>query len=289
MSAIELKIDQESGELLPNSIMVPADKAPAILIDISDVQTYHNEPEKILEKIRIQAGFPVFDIRKKSGRDACRAHAANIIKTIAPAINASKTIASEAKKVINQDLAFRRDFEAGVREIAAFHRAPLTEYEEDQARIEEEKRLADLKLEESRLYFLAWEDALALNELHNLKREKEIEEKRIADEKEAEAARIIFESAVSERVERMKLRLAELTTLEDQEKKARDGRVFDEKYSAMRHILLDAIDPNESKSPQTKPDKSIYLTRTVLIDAVSAYLGITMRDAEKALYETFLI
>ena len=248
MSAIELKIDHDSGELLPNSIMVPADKAPAILIDISDVKTYHTEPEKILEKIRIQAGYPVFDIGKKAGRDACRTHAANIIKTIAPAINASKALAAEAKKIINQDLAFRRDFESGIREIAAFHRAPLTEYEEKQARIEEEKRLAYLKLEEAR----------------------------IAAEKKAEEDLVAFELAVSQRVDQEQKRLA----IDAMAKPIAQLIISKQEY-------ID--DAYKNRHKDVNFTQNILLTRTVLIDAVAAHLGISTNAAAKALYEVFLI
>ena len=257
MKPVNLKGDQETGELIPASIMIPAEKAPAIFIDISDVEKYHKNPEKLLENIRIQAGYPVFDISTKAGRDACRSHAANIIKTISPAIAASKAMAAEAKKVINQDIAFRRNFENGVREIAAFHRAPLTEYEEDQARIEEEKRLASHKKEEERLYLLDWDDAIAFNELHDLKKEKERELEKIAAEKKAEEDRIAFEKAVLLKVEQEKIKLAEPERAEQ-------------------------VRSDEKKS-------NVYLTRTILIDAVASHLGITMRQAEKALYETFLI
>ena len=269
MKAVKLKMDAETGELIPNEIMITAEKSPSIFIDISDVEKYHKEPEKLLEKIRIQAGYPVFDISEKAGRDACRAHAANIIKTISPAIAASKAMAAEAKKVINQDLAFRRDFESGVREIAAFHRAPLTDYEEEQARKVEEKRLAAQKIEEERLYLLDWDDAIAFNELHDLKKEKERELEKIAAKKKAEEDQIAFEKEVLLRVEQEKIKIAEQVWLSEQK----------ENIAIAKHAI----------SAEQNSHCPVFLTRTILIDAVAAHLGISMKDAEKALFEVFLI
>lgn len=259
MKPVNLKVDQETGELIPTSVMVPAEKAPSIFIDISDVEKYHKEPEKLLEKIRTQAGYPVFDISTKAGRDACRSHAANIIKTISPAIAASKAMAAEAKKVVNQDLAFRRDFENGVREIAAFHRAPLTEYEEEQARIEEEKRLAAQKIEEERLYLLDWDDAIAFNELHDLRKEKNRELEKIAAEKKAEEDRIAFEKAVLLKVEQEKIKLDE----HERDEHERDEAV--------------------------KSDLKNILTRYLLVKAVSQYFDVSLEEADKALFEVFLL
>lgn len=206
MKPVKIKIDTDTGELLPIDLMIPADKAPAIIIDINDVKIYHNDPDKIVDKIRNQAGFAVFDVSTEKGRAACRSHAANIIKCIAPALNASKALASEAKKVVNQDLNFRNYFESAVREIAAYHRRPLNEYENEQERIKEEllakeaKRLADEK------YLVDWDDAIDLDELYMLRKAKEEMEKKAAEDKRIADEKIAFEKAVAERVEQDRIK-----------------------------------------------------------------------------------
>jgi len=167
-----MKIDQETGELLPENVMPITDKAPSIIIDVSEVAKYHTEPMKLVEKINSQAGYMVFDVTTKKGRDACRAHAAQIIKCISPACKESTRLADEAKKVVNQSLNFRKLFDAGVREIAEYHRKPLTEWEQEQERIAEQERIFAEKMEAMRLYQLDWVDAIAYDELFTLRKEK---------------------------------------------------------------------------------------------------------------------
>jgi hypothetical protein len=162
--------DQETGEILPSNVMIKSDKAPAIIIDISDVNLYHSEPEKLVEKIRVQASYAVFDITTEKGRKACNSHYNQIIKCIAPACDASKAKAADAKKVINQDLFFRKNFEAGVREIAEFHRKPLTEYEKELQRVKDEFEAAE---------------AAKLAEAERIKQEAEAEDRRILEEEKA--------------------------------------------------------------------------------------------------------
>jgi hypothetical protein len=142
----KLAVDPATGEIIQTAVMVKADKAPAIMLDINEVKTFHQDPEKLVDKVREQAGFAVFDVSTEKGRAECRSHAANIIRCISPAINASKALAEEAKRVVKQDLEFRKVFEQGVREIAAFHRQPLTEYEAEQERIKEENERLEREL-----------------------------------------------------------------------------------------------------------------------------------------------
>jgi len=181
MKSVNLQVDPETGELIPQNVMISDIKAPAITIDVSEVATYHKEPSKLVEKIASQAAFATFDISTKAGRDACKSHAANIIRCISPAVNESKRMAADAKKVVNQDIAFRRDFEAGIRDLAAFHRKPLTEWEEEQERIKEAEELALLKIEQAKQYLLDWQDAIDFNELFELRREKQIEDNKKAE------------------------------------------------------------------------------------------------------------
>jgi hypothetical protein len=100
----EVLIDESTGELLPQNVMAKVETAPAITIDISDVALYHTEPQKLVDIISAQASFAVFDICSKKGRDACKAHAANIIRCIAPAANESKRMAAELKAIEDKRL-----------------------------------------------------------------------------------------------------------------------------------------------------------------------------------------
>jgi hypothetical protein len=167
---------------------------PKVQIDISDVAIYHNEPATLVQKIAVQAGSLVFDMTTAKGRDACRSHAAQIVKCIKPALDASRQLAGDAKKVIEKDLTFRKEFEKGVREIADHHRKPLTEWEAEQERIEHEKREEEARLaaiaQAEIDYQAAHESALSENELFDLRREKQAREQaeqaRIAEEQRKE-------------------------------------------------------------------------------------------------------
>ena len=154
---------------------------PRIQIDINDVAVHHDEPAVLIKKIAQQAGSFVFDMTIAKGRDDCRSHAAQIIKCIKPALDASKQLAADAKRVIEKDLTFRKEFEKGVREIADHHRRPLTEWEAEQERIEREKREEEERLareEQEKAQFLAdWDAALIDNELFDLRKQKEVHDK----------------------------------------------------------------------------------------------------------------
>jgi len=149
---------------LKNHVVTPSVNLPAISIDIGEVALNLHTPEILIEKIRQQAAkVGVFDMSTEKGRMACNSHAASIIRCITPAINESKRLASSAKKVIADDLNFRKQYEAGVREIAAFHRRPLTELEQQQKKAEdkkafeeaEKKRLAEEQAEKVRQAIIA--------------------------------------------------------------------------------------------------------------------------------------
>ena len=203
-----IKVDPETGEIIPENIMVRVETAPAISIDISYVAEYHKEPQKLIDMISQQAGFAVFgDMQDKKQRKACASHAASIIRCITPAADESKRMASEAKKIVNQDLSFRRDFEAGVREVAAFHRKPLTDWEEEQARLEaeqlarEEARLAAEKLE------IDHQDAIDFDELFTLRKQREIEVERVRLEAKAIEDKRLFDEAVARKIESERLQM----------------------------------------------------------------------------------
>jgi hypothetical protein len=167
---MKIKINKETGELLPGELLVAVDQLPEISIDLAEIAVFYTEPQKLLDKIAAQAGSPVFDINDKNGRNECKRHVAQIIRCISPALATSKKLDADYAKKIKQGINFRKDFEAGVRSIAAKHRAPLTEYEDEQNRLVDEQldreneRLAAEKLE------LDWQDAIDLNELHDLRK-----------------------------------------------------------------------------------------------------------------------
>jgi hypothetical protein len=206
MSAV--MIDEETGEMIASNVMVRVESAPAISIDLSLVATHHKEPQKLVDLINQQAGFVVFgDMQDKKQRKACASHAASIIRCITPAADESKRMASEAKKVVNQDLAFRRDFDAGVRDVAAFHRKPLTDWETEQAKLEaeqlarEEARLAAEKLE------LDHQDAIDFDELFTLRKQREIELERVRLEAKAIEDKRLFDEAVARKIESERLQM----------------------------------------------------------------------------------
>ena len=116
-------------ESLKKEVAVTVEELPAISINVGLVAAYHENPQRLVEIIEQKAGDLVFDCSNSKGREACKTHAANIIKTITPALNASKELVIDAKKVIQIDLNFRKVFESGVREIAANARASLTAWE----------------------------------------------------------------------------------------------------------------------------------------------------------------
>lgn len=234
----ELKIDLETGEIIQTAVMVKMDKAPAIVLDINEVKTFHREPEKLVDKVRDQAGFAVFDVSTERGRSECRSHAANIIRCISPAINASKTLAEEAKLVVKQDLAFRKVFEQGVREIAAFHRKPLDEYEAEQERIKEEERVAEEARLAEKQYLIDWLDAIDYNELYTLRRIKDE-----ADRKEAEARRTAEENERLERelAARMEVERKRIQAEEEAKAKAEQERVLEAERAKIRVVQRKAL------------------------------------------------
>jgi colicin import membrane protein len=237
-----LNVDQETGELLPATVMVKVERPPAIVIDIDDVRKYHHTPETLIDKIRSQAAYAVFDVGTEKGRAACRSHAANIIKCISPALNASKAMAVEAQKIVKQDLAFRRVFETAVREIADYHRKPLTEYEQEQERIKaeqlarEEKRMADMQ------YELDWDDALHLDELFTLRAEKRKAEEHAAAESRAIEQQRRFDEAVAQRLAAEQQRM-------QQEAEARAQKII--RDEAQR---LAALERQKAKEAQARVD-----------------------------------
>ncbi|MFA6213418.1 MAG: hypothetical protein WC714_28535 [Candidatus Obscuribacterales bacterium] len=289
----KLLIDESTGEILQANVMVAVEKAPAIIIDIDDVRLFHSEPKKLVEKIRTQAGFAVFDVSNEKGRKACRSHAANIIKCIAPALEASKRLAEDAKKVVKSDLEFRKTFEADVREIAEFHRKPLTEYEDEQKRIQEEQEAREAARLAEEKYLVDWDDALHLDELFTFRKEKEraeeiaraeakaIEDKRLFDEavaKQAESDRIKIQEEERRKVEaeqaskleaeRAKVRAEEQAKIDEERRLERIE--FDKRQESER-LAAEELQRQKSLDKEKQKETVAAIGRTLARNSPGAY------------------
>lgn len=281
----KLKIDTDTGELLTAVEMIESSKAPAIIIDISEVAVYHKTPLDLAKKIEDQAGFMVFDVNSKSGRDACRSHAANIIKCISPALNESKRLADDAKKVINQDLYFRKTFESRVREIADFHRKPLTEWEEEQKRIEEERITEEQRIKDELQYQSDWQDAIDLDELYTIRKAKQLEAEKLEAERLETLRKEQFEREVQARIERERA----LIQRQEEEKAQAQLRQEKERIERERQELLKPAEVVEQPKKiivgeietERKP------SRRAIILQISQRFNMTLKDAESHLIETF--
>jgi hypothetical protein len=222
---------------------------PRVNLDIELVKKYHANPEELVKIIQQQAGNFVFDMATSKGRDACRSHAAQIIKCISPALSASKQIAEEAKRIIKADLDFRKPFEAGIRQLAENVRRPLTEWEAEQERLaawdealaieaerQEAARLeAELKAAE---YQIAHALALEINELFDLRKEKAEREAKERSEQEAKEQAERERQLQAQAIERE--RQAEETQKREAARQAEIDRLEREKAAAIEQAKRDA-------------------------------------------------
>lgn len=115
------------------------EKLPKLQFDDAQIRSCFHEPEKLVELIREQASGLVFSMETAKGRDECSRHYNLVIKCIAPIKKVSTSLAADAKKIIEADIAFRKATESGIREIANEIRRPLTLWETEQERIAKEK------------------------------------------------------------------------------------------------------------------------------------------------------
>jgi len=280
---------------LQSHVITPIINLPAITLDISEVALNLHTPEKLVDKIRVQAAnVGVFDMSTEKGRTACRSHAATIIKCINPALAESKALASSAKKVITDDLNFRKQFEAGVREIAATHRAPLDEYEQVQKDIADKKardeRLEAERIENERMFALLWDEAHFLNDKFDFDKEKteiakakqveQDEKDRVAREAELiEQGRKAAEQASKEAIEKAE---REKIEAEQREKQllidAENARVAAAEKAA--HDQLQAVEDERKRvKAEAAKQKAIDDARKADIE----YRGNIMRDVKERL------
>ena len=282
----KVNVNPETGEIESGFAVVEIENTLPITVSETEVKQFYFEPQKIIDLISEKSGSPVFDISTKKGRDECKSHSFKIIKCITPIAEISKREAADAKKIVNQDVNFRNIVEAGIRKLAAIHRQPLTEWDEEQAAIKaeaeriEDERIAELdRLEELRLaedeFLKNWNDALQMDELFDLRKAKEIadrEAKRIADEKE-EAERI--EAEVQRRLESERLRAEQIANAEAEQK------VIAESEKARRDEI--AKQENLSNGKITLSDEEVKKFRDSLPDHLKQKTPLTAAELrEKA-------
>jgi hypothetical protein len=272
----KLQVDPETGEIIQQTVMVGASKAPAISLDINEVTVHHKAPEKLVDMIRSQAGFAVFDVSHEKGRAECRSHAANIIRCIAPALNASKALAEEAKQVVKQDLEFRRVFEQGVREIAAFHRQPLTEWEAEQERIKELNRLAEEARSAAEQYQKDWKEAIDYDELFTLRREKEESARKAFESKIAEEEKALFEREVEARLE------AERQRIQAEEEAKAAAKLKAEQDRIERERLAEEVREAEAKFRAEQEEERRKIIASGLNHADKVIASITLPEKQLA-------
>ena len=260
----KVNVNPETGEIEQGFAVVEIENTLPITVSETEVVEHYFNPQKIIDLISEKAGSPVFDTSTKKGRDECKSHAFKIIRCITPIAEISKSKAADAKKIVNQDTSFRRITEEGIRKLAAIHRQPLTEWEEEQAAIKAEaerieaERLAELK------YLQDWDDALAFNELFDLRKEREAierEKARIAAEK-AEAERV--EAEVQRRLETERLRL-------EIEKSEREQKEIAERERARQQAeFIENKEKLESQQSKNCEDLHTELNLTPELVAVTA-------------------
>ena len=282
----KVNVNPETGKIESGFAVVEIENTLPITVSETEVKQFYFEPQKIIDLISEKSGSPVFDISTKKGRDECKSHSFKIIKCITPIAEISKREAADAKKIVNQDVNFRRIVEDGIRQLAFIHRRPLTEWEDEQAAIKAEaerveaERIAELeRLEALRVakfqYIIDWTDALAFNELFDLRKAKEIfarEAKRIADEK---AASERIEAEVQRRLESERLRAEQIANAEAEQK------VIAEREKSRRDEI--AKQENLSNGKITLSDEEVKKFRDSLPDHLKQKTHLTAAELrEKA-------
>lgn len=202
------------------------DKTPTIELLDKEIIENHNTPNLLVQKIRELALPAVFDMTTVKGRNECKSQSAQVIRCISVAQAVSKSIASDAKRVIEADLTFRKEIEKGLRELATEIREPLTRWEEEQAFLSDwdlailENTAFDLRLKKEReeaekSYQTDWDLAILENQLFD-NRQKERERIRIENERIAE------EKSEQERKEREAKIAADAIAESERERKAKE-------------------------------------------------------------------
>jgi len=267
----KVNVNPETGEIESGFAVVEIENTLPITVSETEVKKFYFEPQKIIDLISEKAGSPVFDISTKKGRDECKSHTFKIIKCITPIAEISKREAADAKKIVNQDVNFRRIVEDGIRQLAFIHRRPLAEWENEQAaikaeaerveaeRIAELERLEALRLAEAK-FLNDWNDALQMDELFDLRKAKEIAER--------EAKRIADEKAAAERIEaEVQRRLEEKAKIDEENKNKRIAEAAKEAITATENLVIgltDELEVNIKNGKITLSDEEVKKFRNSL-------------------------
>lgn len=205
--------------------------------------------EAIILQIEKEALSLVPDVSTQKGRDAIRSNAANVAKAKVRIDDAGKALTAELKELPKKVDASRKAARDRLDNLRDTVRQPLTDWENEQARIEAERkeaeRLAAEKAEAERLFLLDWDQAILENERFDLEKEKAalraeqeaIEAKRLADEK-AESDRLAIIKAEKDKEEREAKIKQEAIETEQARQKAAQEKAEADKLAAEKMAEL---------------------------------------------------
>lgn len=168
----------------------------------------------IIEEIRKRVEEHKPDISTAKGRKEIASLAAKVSKSKTFLDGMGKTLKEEHQKIIKPIDAERKKMRDALDLLRDQARKPLTDYEEEQKRIEEEEKARVL-------YEMDWDAAIAENELFDREREiarKEAEQARIEEEKRKKEEAERLERERVEREEKLKKEASEKARKEAEEK-----------------------------------------------------------------------
>lgn len=193
--------------------------------------------ELIIKQIEQDARAVVADVNTAKGRDAIRSTAANVAKAKARIDDAGKTLVADLKELPKKIDASRKSVRDRLDALRDEVRKPLSDWEAEQERIKAEaeaKAKAEAEAAEAeRLYLLAWDEAMVMNDRFDFEKEKAAIK---AAQEKAEAERIAKENAerqAKELVEREKRIKQEAIEAEQAKQKAAIERAEREKQAAI--------------------------------------------------------
>jgi hypothetical protein len=160
----------------------------------------------LLKKIETEALSLVPDVTTKKGRDAIASNAYKVAQSKSRIEKEGKALADKQKEIPKLIDASRKKAKTFLDDLQDRVRAPLTEYEQAEAKKEAE-RIAKIKAEQEaaeaeRLYLLLWDEALVMNDRFDIDKEKAaIEAKKRAEretKEQAEREERIKQQAIAE-------------------------------------------------------------------------------------------
>ena len=119
--------------------MLAQGKQPEVLFWVGCAGSFDDRAKKITKALvrilnRANVSFAVLGTEESCTGDPAKRAGNEFLFQMQAMMNIEVLNAYEAKKIVNQDLSFRKLFEAGICEIAEYHRKPLTEWEQEQER-----------------------------------------------------------------------------------------------------------------------------------------------------------